>query len=473
MPNPKPNRSRTERPARSGSSKSERPERGARPERPERSSSSRSERPERPASSRPDRPTRGGASSRPDRPTRGGASSRPDRPVRSGSDRPDRPARGGASSRPDRPVRSGSDRPDRGERPERREGARPTGGGRSNRTGGRNESRYNAERPEPKAAARPERPAKAPKDTSRHDRGKNVLGTRPKRTEAPKKFVRDEDAPKPYRSNARERVKEEKKREKSGGLHKEFVPEKAYISKTEREGLIRLNKFLSNAGIASRREADQLIELGLVNVNGVVVKELGLKIDPKNDVVKYDDAVLRPEKLRYFLLNKPKGFLTTMEDPEGRRTVMDLVKDACVERIYPVGRLDRATTGLLLFTNDGELAKRLMHPKHEFPKLYHVETDQKVRSEHVDQMREGFVLDDGFIKADEIEYVEGVNAKKQVGIRIHSGRNRIVRRMFEHFGYTVVKLDRVMYAGLTKKELTRGRYRPLTEGEVGFLKMIR
>ena len=453
MRNSKPNSSRTGRPARSGSSKSERPERGARPER---SSSSRSERPERPSSARPDRPTRGG-------------SSRPERPTRSGSARPERTERPERSSYSDRPAR-GEGRIEGG-----RGGAssRPTGGGRSNRQGGRNESRFNAERPEPKAAARPERPAKAPKDTSRHDRGKNVLGSRPKRTEAPKKFVRDEDAPKPYRSNARERIKEEKKKEKSGGLHKEFVPEKAYISKTEREGLIRLNKFLSNAGIASRREADQLIELGLVNVNGVVVKELGLKIDPKNDVVKYDDAVLRPEKLRYFLLNKPKGFLTTMEDPEGRRTVMDLVKDACVERIYPVGRLDRATTGLLLFTNDGELAKRLMHPKHEFPKLYHVETDQKVRSEHIDQMREGFVLDDGFIKADEIEYVEGVNAKKQVGIRIHSGRNRIVRRMFEHFGYTVVKLDRVMYAGLTKKELTRGRYRPLTEGEIGFLKMIR
>lgn len=447
MRNSKSNSSRTGRPARAGSSKSERPERGARPER---SSSSRSERPERSNSPRPERPTRTGAA-------------RPDRPVRSGSARPER------SERPERPVR-GEGRMESG-----RGGAssRPTGGGRSNRQGGRNESRFNAERPEPKAAARPERPTKAPKDTSRHDRGKNVLGSRPKRTEAPKKFVRDEDAPKPYRSNARERIKEEKKKEKSGGLHKEFVPEKAYISKTEREGLIRLNKFLSNAGIASRREADQLIELGLVNVNGVVVKELGLKIDPKNDVVKYDDAVLRPEKLRYFLLNKPKGFLTTMEDPEGRRTVMDLVKDACVERIYPVGRLDRATTGLLLFTNDGELAKRLMHPKHEFPKLYHVETDQKVRAEHIDQMREGFVLDDGFIKADEIEYVEGVNAKKQVGIRIHSGRNRIVRRMFEHFGYTVVKLDRVMYAGLTKKELTRGRYRPLTEGEIGFLKMIR
>lgn len=386
--------------------------------------------------------------------------SRSERPARSGSSKSERPERSG-SSRPDRPTRSGSARPER-----------PTGGGRSNRQGGRNESRFNADRPERKPAERPERPAKAPRDTSRHDRGKN-LGIRPKRTEAPKKFARDEDAPKPYRSNARERIKEEKKREKSGGLHKEFVPEKAYISKTEREGLIRLNKFLSNAGIASRREADQLIELGLVSVNGVVVKELGLKIDPKNDVVKYDDAVLRPEKLRYFLLNKPKGFLTTMEDPEGRRTVMDLVKDACAERIYPVGRLDRATTGLLLFTNDGELAKRLMHPKHEFPKLYHVETDQKVKAEHLDQMREGFVLDDGFIKADEVEYVEGSSAKKQVGIRIHSGRNRIVRRMFEHFGYTVVKLDRVMYAGLTKKELTRGRYRPLTEGEIGFLKMIR
>ena len=453
MRNSKPNSSRTGRPARSGSSKSERPERGARPER---SSSSRSERPERPSSARPDRPTRGG-------------SSRPDRPTRSGSARPERTERPERSSYSDRPARGEG----RSEGGRGTASSRPTGGGRSNRQGGRNESRFNAERPEPKAPARPERPAKAPMDTSRHDRGKNVLGSRPKRTEAPKKFVRDEDAPKPYRSNARERIKEEKKKEKSGGLHKEFVPEKAYISKTEREGLIRLNKFLSNAGVASRREADQLIELGLVHVNGVVVKELGLKIDPKNDVVKYDDAVLRPEKLRYFLLNKPKGFLTTMEDPEGRRTVMDLVKEACVERIYPVGRLDRATTGLLLFTNDGELAKRLMHPKHEFPKLYHVETDQKVRSEHIDQMREGFVLDDGFIKADEIEYVEGVNAKKQVGIRIHSGRNRIVRRMFEHFGYTVVKLDRVMYAGLTKKELTRGRYRPLTEGEIGFLKMIR
>lgn len=435
MRNSKPNRSRSERPARSSSSNSERPERGSRPER---SSSSRPERSDRSSSSRPERPTRGG-------------SSRSDRPTNS-----DRPARG-----------EGRSEGGRG-------GARPTGGGRSNRQGGRNESRFNTDRPERKPAERPERPAKAPRDTSRHDRGKNTLGLRPKRTEAPKKFVRDEDAPKPYRSNARERIKQEKIREKSGGgLNKEFVPEKAYISKTEREGLIRLNKFLSNAGIASRREADQLIELGLVSVNGVVVKELGLKIDPKNDVVKYDDAVLRPEKLRYFLLNKPKGFLTTMEDPEGRRTVMDLVKDACAERIYPVGRLDRATTGLLLFTNDGELAKRLMHPKHEFPKLYHVETDQKVKAEHLDQMREGFVLDDGFIKADEVEYVEGVNAKKQVGIRIHSGRNRIVRRMFEHFGYTVVKLDRVMYAGLTKKELTRGRYRPLTEGEIGFLKMIR
>jgi len=258
-------------------------------------------------------------------------------------------------------------------------------------------------------------------------------------------------------------------------LNKEFVPEKAYISRTERQGLMRLNRFLSNAGIASRREADQLIELGLVTVNGQVVKELGTKIDPKNDVVKYDDRVLRPEKMRYILLNKPKGYLTTMEDPQDRRTVMELVSDACVERIYPVGRLDRATTGLLLFTNDGELAKRLTHPKHEFPKLYHVETEQKVRTEDLDKIREGFVLDDGFIRADEVEYVDvdGSKTKKQVGIRIHSGRNRIVRRIFEHLGYTVIKLDRVMFAGLTKKDLPRGRYRHLSEQEVNFLNMIR
>jgi 23S rRNA pseudouridine2605 synthase len=257
------------------------------------------------------------------------------------------------------------------------------------------------------------------------------------------------------------------------GLNKPFVPKKAFISRADREGVVRLNKYLSNAGIASRREADELIRLGLVSVNGKVITELGVKVDPQKDVVQYDDAVIRPEKFQYVLLNKPKDFLTTVKDPEGRKTVMSVVSSACKERIYPVGRLDRHTTGLLLFTNDGDLAKRLTHPKHGFPKLYHVETSEKISWAHIEQIRKGIDLEDGPIKADEIDYVGDAKDTKQVGIRIHSGRNRVVRRIFEQLGYTVKKLDRVMFAGLTKKDLPRGRYRHLTEKEISFLKMIR
>lgn len=237
------------------------------------------------------------------------------------------------------------------------------------------------------------------------------------------------------------------------------------------DGKMRLNKFLSNAGIASRRDADKLIELGLVSVNGKVITELGFKVDPLVDAVKYDDKNLKPERLRYVLLNKPKDYITTMDDPEERKTVMFLVKDICKERIYPVGRLDRQTTGLLLFTNDGELAKKLTHPKHGVQKLYHVETIEKIKGTDIDAIREGVKLEDGFIQADEISFVG--DDPRQVGIRIHSGQNRIVRRIFEHFNYTVKKLDRVMYAGLTKKDLGRGRCRMLTEQEINYLKMIR
>jgi 23S rRNA pseudouridine2605 synthase len=256
-------------------------------------------------------------------------------------------------------------------------------------------------------------------------------------------------------------------------LNKPFTPKKGYISKTEREGLIRLNRFLSNAGIASRREADKLIEMGLVTVNGKVTTELGTKIDPRRDVVRYDDVNLKPEAMRYVLLNKPKDYITTMEDPNDRKTVMALVASACKERIYPVGRLDRNTTGLLLFTNDGDLAKRLTHPKHGYPKLYHVETVEKMKGVDLEKMREGIKLEDGFIKVDEVEFVGDSKDQKQVGLRIHSGKNRIVRRIFESLGYNVKKLDRVMFAGLTKKDLARGRYRHLSEQEINFLKMIR
>lgn len=243
-------------------------------------------------------------------------------------------------------------------------------------------------------------------------------------------------------------------------------------SRTPRqEGEMRLNKFLAHAGIASRREADQLIQLGLVTVNGKVVTEMGYKVNIHTDVVKYDDRSLRPEKMRYVLLNKPKDYITTMDDPEERKTVMSLVKDACPERIYPVGRLDRMTTGLLLFTNDGELAKKLTHPRYGVQKLYHVETVEKVKGTDLDAIRKGVRLEDGLIVPDEVSYVNG--DPHQIGIKIHSGKNRVVRRIFEKFNYTIKKLDRVMFAGLTKKDLSRGRYRHLTEQEVAFLKMIK
>ena len=262
-------------------------------------------------------------------------------------------------------------------------------------------------------------------------------------------------------------------RKSSKDLDTDFTPKKAFISRTERDGLVRINKYLSQAGIASRRDADELIALGLISVNGKVITELGEKIDPQKDVVKYDDRVIRPEQFRYVLLNKPKGFLTSDEDEKGRETVMSLVHSACSERIYPVGRMDKEATGLLLFTNDGDMAKRLTTPKNEFAQLYHAELSEKISQADMKQMLEGVKLEDGFVKVEQVAYVEGSEDKKQVGLRIHSSKNKIVRRMFETMGYRVKKLDRVMYAGLTKKDLPRGRYRHLNSTEIGFLKMIR
>lgn len=238
------------------------------------------------------------------------------------------------------------------------------------------------------------------------------------------------------------------------------------------ENEIRLNKYLSNAGVCSRREADVLIQTGVVTVNGHVITELGYKIKP-GDKVQYDGETINAETKRYVLLNKPKGFITTMDDPLGRKTVMRLVFSACKERIYPVGRLDRDTTGLLLFTNDGDMAKKLTHPRYEAKKIYHVETDKPVTKEHIELLMSGIELEDGRIRADKAEWVQDSNNPREVGIEIHSGKNRIVRRMFEKLGYVVVKLDRVQFAGLTKKDLPRGFYRHLTEQEVAFLKMTK
>lgn len=232
---------------------------------------------------------------------------------------------------------------------------------------------------------------------------------------------------------------------------------------------VRLNKYLSNAGIASRREADVLIQTGLVSVNGNIVTEMGYKVKP-GDVVKYDGQSINAEAKRYVLLNKPKGFLTTMDDPQGRKTVMGLVKKACRERIYPVGRLDKETTGLLLFTNDGDLAKKLTHPKYKATKLYHVELNKRVNPEDLEKLKAGIMLEDGTTYFDKAEFIRDSDGT-EVGVELHSGKNRIVRRSFEALGYVVVKLDRVMFAGLTKKDLPRGMYRHLTEKEVAFLKM--
>lgn len=253
------------------------------------------------------------------------------------------------------------------------------------------------------------------------------------------------------------------------------APVKTLRSRKEKEnkdsGLIRLNRYIANAGICSRRKADELIEAGVVSVNGEVINELGHKVDPMKDEIRYNGELLKREKMVYVLLNKPKDYITTTDDPQERRTVMHLVEKASRERIYPIGRLDRNTTGLLLMTNDGDLADKLSHPRSNITKLYQVELNKNLVQGDMNKIQFGLELEDGLIKPDSISYVQG-GSKREIGIQIHSGKNRIVRRIFEHLGYEVVKLDRVVYANLTKKDLTRGRWRYLDEKEVIMLKHL-
>ena len=232
-----------------------------------------------------------------------------------------------------------------------------------------------------------------------------------------------------------------------------------------------MNKYLADSGICSRREADDLILAGAVTVNGEVVTELGTKVKTTDKVV-YGGQTLNREKLRYVLLNKPKGVITTSDDPYERHTVMDLVEGACQERIYPVGRLDRNTIGLLLLTNDGELAKTLTHPSHNVKKLYHVTLNKPLTESDFEKIQKGLTLEDGPIEVDKIDYVTDDPTMREVGVEIHSGRNHIVRRIFESLGYEVIKLDRVMLAGLTKQNLPRGHWRFLTSAEISMLKRI-
>ena len=308
-----------------------------------------------------------------------------------------------------------------------------------------------------------ERPRRKFNDEDRPKRRFNDKEERPRR-----RFNDDEERPR--RGNRRFEDHEEEEAPKRG--RKGYVREKDPLyDRPAATGEIRLNKYLADCGVCSRREADELIKAGCVTVNGELVTTMGYKVKTGDKVV-YGGQTLNREKLRYILLNKPKGYITTADDPEGRETVMELVKGACDERIFPVGRLDKNTTGLLLLTNDGDLAKKLTHPSSEVTKLYHVILNKPLTKNDMLRIADGIELDDGMIAADSIAYDEDDESKKGIGIELHSGRNRIVRRIFEHLGYEVTKLDRVMFAGLDKYKLPRGEWRFLTDREVAMLKKI-
>lgn len=245
-------------------------------------------------------------------------------------------------------------------------------------------------------------------------------------------------------------------------------PQKA--DKNPNDDLMRLNKFIANAGVCSRREADELIKTGAVEVNGMMITEMGYKVKP-DDEVRYDGELLTPEKKVYVLLNKPKNFITTTSDERDRKTVMDLIANATSARIFPVGRLDRQTTGVLLFTNDGDLTKKLTHPSHQVRKIYHVVLDKSLHGEDLQKIMDGIRMEEGVAKVDKISFIEG-KAHNEVGVEIHIGWNRVVRRIFEKLGYKIEHLDRVSFAGLTKKNLKRGDWRILERDEINFLKMM-
>ncbi|MGL5958491.1 MAG: pseudouridine synthase [Phocaeicola sp.] len=425
-----------------------------------------------------------------------------DRPAYNNGERPaynrynsdERPARprftpngeaGGDSQRSYRPRYEGGDRPQNGgygrEGGFNREGGaqrpyqpRPQGGG-YNREGGYNRggdrpAYNNGDRPMPNRSYG-DRPAYN-QNRYNNEAGGEQRSYRPRYNEGG--YNRDGGA-RPYRPRYEDnRSYDRTVRPRSA----DYDPNAKYSLKkrieykdllTDPNEPIRLNKYLANAGVCSRREADEFITSGAVMVNGEVVVELGTKVQ-RTDEVKFHDDVVSIERKVYVLLNKPKDCVTTSDDPQERRTVMDFVKNACAERIYPVGRLDRNTTGVLLLTNDGDLASKLTHPKFLKKKVYHVFCDKNVTKADLEQIATGITLDDGEIKADEVSYTSDVD-RSQVGIEIHSGKNRIVRRIFESLGYRVMKLDRVYFAGLTKKNLRRGDWRHLTEQEVNVLRM--
>lgn len=451
---PRPESDRTERPGRddSRSSYKPRPERSDRHESSGRDDSRNTNKPE---TDRTDRPLRSDRSAKPERSGRPGRAGRdaarseyrgrPDIAPR--GDRPERPARDAARD----DEKSGADRPSREDRSDKpvRKGSYAEYKSRSGK-----EDRNSNEDKEPGSSSGPKR-----------DDNRTAYSKKPFEKKREKYADRDHSKEMRGRFDTKTGDKAPKRRES----YKKKIADGNNDSE-EIQGAVRLNKFIANAGICSRREADDLITAGVIAVNGVVITELGTKVLP-GDEVKFNDQTLRTERLVYVLLNKPKDYITTTEDPEERKTVMNLVHDACKERIFPVGRLDRNTTGLLLITNDGELTKRLTHPSGNIKKIYQVELDSNLTQDDMIRAAEGVELEDGPASVDEIHY-ESPTEKNIIGVELHSGRNRVVRRIFESMDYKVRKLDRVYFAGLTKKDLPRGRWRYLTEMEVNMLKML-
>lgn len=396
-----------------------------------------------------------------------------DRPSYGGSDRPFRPRYNNDGDRPqrsysnDRPSYGGSERPFRprynnygegGDRPQRSYGDRP-----QRNYGDRPQRPYNNDRPSYGGSERPFRPRYNNNGEGGDYQQQRSYGDRPQR---PRFNNQNGGGNRPYGNRPQRPRTADYNPNAKYSKKKQIEYKEQFVDPNEP---IRLNKFLANAGVCSRREADEFITAGVVSVNGVVVTELGTKIK-RGDEVKFHDQTVSIERKIYVLLNKPKDCVTTSDDPQARRTVLDLVKGACEERIYPVGRLDRNTTGVLLLTNDGDLASKLTHPKYLKKKIYHVHLDKNLTKADMEQIAAGIQLEDGEIHADAISYTDEAK-KNDVGIEIHSGKNRIVRRIFETLGYKVVKLDRVYFAGLTKKGLRRGDWRFLTEQEVNFLRM--
>lgn len=434
-----------------------------------------------------DAPKRGGSTDRfgNDKP-KGRFSKDDDKPKRSFGDKP-----GGRFSKDDdKPKRSFSDKPagrfskDGEDRPKRSFGDKPTS--RFNKDGADRPKRsFGDDKPKGRFGAGEDRPKRSfSKDGE--DRPKRSFGDdKPKRSfskdsDGPKKsFSKEDGEARPKRSfgdgegspkrESRKAAPEMDEKESKGKSTRKRVAIDSNAEGEEGSNEMPLNKYISHCGICSRRKAVDFIKEGHVTVNGEKIEEPAFKVTPKDVVTLKDKRIFIQKNLVYVLLNKPKGYITTTDDPEGRQTVMELVTEAAEERLFPVGRLDRNTSGLLLLTNDGELAQKLAHPKHNIKKIYHVELDKPLTKADFDQIIAGVTLEDGLALVDALAFVD-TKDKKQIGIEIHSGKNRIVRRIFEHLGYQVEKLDRVMYAGLTKKNVNRGKWRFLSEKEVILLK---